>query len=362
VLNVTVSAMSHSGHLTQVLSGLYALEARGEVDLKFAADSSFDWPEHLLVATVFDDESGESRRICFDLRDGQIVDRMVLPRVDVYFKRTYRNAEMLALPDDERAKIRPYGLNYACATDQLRSVAFVQQLLVERASRSNGGVATAARRAAGHVLRKMGMPARAAVADTPLPYESYEASADDAAAPRVIFLTRLWDPAQGATCGAEDRRQLNETRARVVRTLRKRLGDRFIGGVKRDAFAEANYSDCVVDDGAIKTNYIDLMKRQLVGVSTTGLHGSTGWKLAEYVAAARCIVSEPVAPESCCGFAAGLNFLEFETAEQCADACERLLDDVALATAMRRRNEAYYRAELEPPTMIAKHLARALAR
>jgi hypothetical protein len=206
------------------------------------------------------------------------------------------------------------------------------------------------------------MPRRAPGADTPLPYESYEASADDAAALRVVFLTRLWDPAQGAACGAEGRRQLNETRARIVRTLRKRLGERFIGGVKRDAFADANYPDCVVDDGAIKTNYIDLMKRHLVGVSTTGLHGSTGWKLAEYVAAARCIVSEPVPPESCSGFAAGLNFLEFETAEQCADACELLLDDAALASAMRRRNEAYYRGELEPPTMISKHLARAFRR
>jgi hypothetical protein len=188
----------------------------------------------------------------------------------------------------------------------------------------------------------------------------YEADADTAVTPAVIFLTRVWDPSESVSHVAEERRKLNEMRVGVVRTLRSRLGRRFVGGIERTPYAQAHYPDCVVDVGALKTDYVALMKRHLIGVATTGLHGSTGWKLAEYIAAARCIVSEPVPPESCPGFVSGTHYLEFESPEQCADACEKLLDDPRLAAQMRRHNAAYYRSELAPEAMLSKRLTQLL--
>jgi hypothetical protein len=103
------------------------------------------------------------------------------------------------------------------------------------------------------------------------------------------------------------------------------------------------------------------MKRSLIGVATSGLHGSVGWKFAEYLAASRCIVSQPLCPERAYGIVEGEHYLPFQTADECANACERLLNDAALAQAMRRSNEDYYRNELKPPVMMLKRLRTAIA-
>lgn len=43
-----------------------------------------------------------------------------------------------------------------------------------------------------------------------------------------------------------------------------------------------------------KRAYLHRMQHTEICVASTGLHGSTGWKLAEYVAAGRAIVTEPL--------------------------------------------------------------------
>ena len=133
----------------------------------------------------------------------------------------------------------------------------------------------------------------------------------------------------------------------------------FNPGVERNAVAEEQCPDCIVDHDTIKTTYVALVKRHLIGIATAGLHGSIGWKLPEYIAASRCVVSQPLNERSC-GLVKGKHYLPFETADECAIACERLLDDSTLAQTMRRHNEQYYRTELEPPVMMLKRLRLAM--
>src|SRR5690242_14864813 len=124
---------------------------------------------------------------------------------------------------------------------------------------------------------------------SPLHYTQFEGKASDPAE-GIVFLTRLWRPAQDS----DRRHALNERRVALIRALRARFGDQFIGGVEHDEFARRYCPDCIVDTVTLKTTYVQLMKSRLIGIATTGLHGSIGWKLAEYVAATRCIVSEPI--------------------------------------------------------------------
>jgi hypothetical protein len=206
--------------------------------------------------------------------------------------------------------------------------------------------------------RWLGLRGAGTNASAPHPYTAYEASARDAADCAVVYLTRLWDPKQGLRHAAPARERLNEGRIALIRTLRERLGERFIGGVERDAYASAQCPDCIADDTA-KGQYLAVMKKNLVGVASRGLHRSTGWKIAEYVAAARCIVSDRLPDGAIPGFVAGRNYLPYETPEEAASACERLLDDPSTAQEMRNQNERYYREELCPPAMMMKHLKRA---
>jgi hypothetical protein len=150
--------------------------------------------------------------------------------------------------------------------------------------------------------------------------------------------------------------ELNAMRIQLVRTLRRRFGDRFVGGVQRDRYSERQCPDCVTDAGTSKAHYLELMKSHLVAIASTGLHGSIGWKLAEYVAASRCIVSEPIHATLPEPLLRGVHYLEYRTPDECADACERILGDPELANAMRRDNAEYYRRALEPGALMLRHL------
>ncbi len=351
-----------SPHLSQVLAGLYELRAMGIVDLDFDPTGPDDPYDSLLLAEVSHD--ARVRRVCFDMRDGPIIDRIALEQNDVYFKRTYSDAELQELAADTRPKVQPFGLNYACSSrSQLRSIAFAKQLLFQKPTSAERRVGRlrSTRRLLSHPVRWLGGPAIEMAPSSPLQYTEFEASADSPAEPGVIFLTRLWCGADKPVEVADRFRQLNEFRIELIATLRDRLGDRFFGGVERNHISEQLCPDYIVDHDTIKTNYVALMKRRLIGVATSGLHGSIGWKFPEYLAASRCIVSQPLRAEGAYGIVEGEHYLPFQTADECASACERLLNDAALAHAMRRNNEDYYRNELKPPVMMLKRLRTAIA-
>jgi hypothetical protein len=216
------------------------------------------------------------------------------------------------------------------------------------------------RRMVSRPVRWLGAPAIEMSASSPLQYTEFEASAHAPAERSVIFLTRLWCSVGKPDEVVQQFRVLNEARIELIRTLRNRLGDRFLGGLERNDVSEQLCPEYILDQDTIKTTYVASMKRCLVGVATTGLHSSIGWKFAEYVAASRCIVSQPLQPETCPGVIEGTNYLPFGTADECATACERLLNEPDLAQAMRDHNEAHYRNELEPSVMMLKRLRTAM--
>jgi hypothetical protein len=101
-----------------------------------------------------------------------------------------------------------------------------------------------------------------------------------------------------------------------------------------------------------KKTYLSLMHGSSICIATTGLEGSVGWKLGEYVAAAKAIVSEPLRSVQPGDFRPGRNYLEFRTPEQCVDAVQRLVDDPAHRLDMMRKNAAYYAAYVRPDALV----------
>lgn len=363
MFRVTIFPSPSSAHLSQVFAGLYELEAAGLVELSASVDAPhwFDASTYNVQWMEISDAFTTSppRRVVFDVRDGTAIDAAALALADVYFKRTGERSELARLPELSRRKVRPYGLNYACSSDrQRRNLTFARQLYgIDRIdSERTANVVTPLRRRASLPLRWLGLRRDADSANEPLPFTRFEADADSYARPAVLFLTRLWSPQ--ATPGSDPctLKELNATRIELIRTLRRRFGDRFVGGVQRDRYSERLCPDCVTDAGTSKADYLELMKSHLIAIASTGLHGSTGWKLAEYVAASRCIVSEPLRSTLPEPLIPGMHYLEYHTPEQCADACDRILDDPALANAMRRDNEEYYRRALKPSALMLRHL------
>lgn len=181
--------------------------------------------------------------------------------------------------------------------------------------------------------------------------------------PLIIFQTHAWQIS--STQSASVRREMedmNESRAMVIRTCRKHFGSRFIGGFTHSSYARAQYVDCLLDDerAGRRKNFQRMLPKITIGIATSGIHRSNGWKLAEYVAASRAIVSEPLFYEPGGTFLEGENYLTFKNRDSLIGALETLLKDVQLRESMMFRNYCYYRMFGSPCALLMHALQRAL--
>ncbi|MDP3630261.1 MAG: hypothetical protein Q8S43_04820, partial [Actinomycetota bacterium] len=182
---------------------------------------------------------------------------------------------------------------------------------------------------------------------------------------RALFIAGAWDPAAPEVSSEQIRQErfdLNEYRAGLVRSGREALKERFVGGLQRSAFAELHYPDCIYD-GPEATNrwaYLKTLRHASVGIASSGLHGCAGGKLAEYVAASRGVVTTPLGMILPGEFAAGLNYVAASTPEDSIDCCRGLLDDLSRLTAMMSANGAYYEAYVRPSACVRNTIRVAL--
>jgi hypothetical protein len=109
-----------------------------------------------------------------------------------------------------------------------------------------------------------------------------------------------------------------------------------------------------------KSAYLSLLHRASVGIATTGLQGSNGWKLGEYVAAAKAIVTEPLRYSLPGRFEPDRNYLLFRDEHECLKATQTLIRNRTMRHAMMHENLAYYRCHLRPDALVLNTLIQAL--
>jgi hypothetical protein len=191
-----------------------------------------------------------------------------------------------------------------------------------------------------------------------------ESPPDTSAAPNVLFLVAAYDPYDDPHRSQEkidDRIFINETRARCIKLLKEALGTRFLGGFGRSTFTLEHYGDLVVPpDSTSQENYLKALRTHPICVASAGLHGSTGWKFAEYVAFSKAILSEQLMYDTPGPFERGRNYLEFTSPEECLNGAVRLIEDAGLRQQIMRNNAAYYRDYLRPDALLRNALTRAM--
>ena len=144
----------------------------------------------------------------------------------------------------------------------------------------------------------------------------------------------------------------------MLRALRREFGQRVMGGVVPTPFAQKLCPDLITDQPCRQPQYIKWAKRHLIGIYTRGLFGSIGFKMAEYLAASKCIISEPVdnllsAPLD--------SMVVYKSNEDCLAACDRFLSDTSLAQLHRQQSWNYYENHVSPRAHMASLLVRAKA-
>lgn len=327
-------------HVSQVFTGLRALAENGVIrirqrpwrDIRPNVPVPISGRWFLLIEL-------EGARACFDLNDGSGIDERLLATVDFYFKRSFEPERYST--NELRHRIHPLGFNYA-VYKRNPDIWAVQRML-----QGSAGFRS--------VFRRLGLGL------TFFPsVQEVESPPSAANVPSVLFYTRLWDPhASSGERAAEAREIINQSRVACVRALKSAFGDAFVGGIEPSPVALQLCPELVAGSQTVeKRAYLRLVKSVPICVTTTGLHGSNGWKLGEYVACARAIVTEPLIHQVPGNFQAGSNYLRFVSPEDCVEQCRKLLDDAALRDRMMRRNREYYMSYLRPDVLLRNALSK----
>jgi hypothetical protein len=331
--------------LQQIFTGFSTLARNGAISLterirRSNTSAASDW---ILTASV------NGRRVIYDVWDREDIDERHLEHADIYFKRAFTNRYVADLGTRGR-KVRPLGLNYEVYPDFLDLAGARRNFLVRRGLRRFSGALAALDLRGGFTPRQSALERSAADRDE---------------SGRVLFLTQAWDPNDPPwrdRATRLQREEVNEMRAGCIERLRREFGARVLTGFANTEFAARRYPSLLVANEGLteKRNYLSIVRRCEICVTTTGLHDSNGWKLGEYVAFGKAIVSEQLKHVVPGGFAQGKNYLPFSTADECAQAVDTLLSKPELRDEMKRTNLDYYHKHVRPDRLVLNTLRAAL--
>lgn len=318
-------------HNSQIITGFYELQKQGyPVEIVDRTDDSS------MDGSPFIEAVSAGGTIVYDLGDGyNAPDHMLqyLKRCDVYFKRSFsvrRNEELFP---EYRHKMYPLGFNYhvTCKENPINEPMWK------------------------HLLKPL-------LGRTPDRYfipQVFEGKAEpkEAEQVRILFLARLWDDHEQGFSDEEnaERTYINHMRIDIIRALREKYGDMFVGGLNDTALSRAWAPDLIMPaQYTERRKYLKLLHSSDICIGSMGLFESIGWKTGEYVAAAKAIVNEKMHFSVTGDFEAGRNYLPFETAQECLDAVESLVKDPRRLYEMKLANQRYYQEYLRPD-MLVKH-------
>ncbi len=323
-------------HLYQIIAGFYRLEKSGQIKLRIRRLSTDD-PKRLPYNMLRVNAGGQS--LIYDmndgydnlLADGQSYEALydgLLDSCDIMFKRSFNASMNARLKTPEKIKrtapnffvtVKGSPAHFPVPCDPRREKLKKLVRLLPFSEYYNGWCYE----------------------------EAFRCEPTENTEPHALFMARLWDPAgefpgQLTEEKSEERRQINESRADCIRLCRREFGSRFFGGITPSPFAQREYPDLILEDGNIgkKNEYLKYMKTFDIHIATEGLHRSTGWKFAEYLAASRAVVSEPLYYESTGGLAEGINYLSFNGADECVEKISTLFDSTRRLK-MMNANRAY---------------------
>jgi hypothetical protein len=339
-------------HLSKLHSGLLELQRQQRIDLQFTRSKPVGdlltdppWTPWL---EIMDREAGSRRRAVVDLSDSSdFFYHGALEHCDVYYKRNLHEADLGMLSEAHRPKVRAFGLNYGCRSrgQIAKMLPTIVTGLLMRAFR-------APRQELRHLPNRFGAFREFLAV---LPWEEYEQGPDRPLERVVCFQARASEPL-GERGDEED--WINRPRVELVRTLRREFGRRFWGGLVSNEYAKRRYPDALSDQSPRRSDYIATGKRALVGIASPPCVRTGSFKLGEYLAASRCIVSAPIVKGLPSPLLENLHYLPFTNVDDCVAQCVLLLEDSSRAQEMRRNNWEYYQREVAP----AKHLENLLRR
>lgn len=289
-------------------------------------------------------------RAVLDAHDGPEIEQHDLFGHELYFKRSLQ-PQALLLPGGER--LRPLGLLNEVRNDFLDRHELASELAGPGSTLARGR--RLLRWLAWWGAARVGVGGRPNLARMHAPPVTGQPQ-------RVLMMARLWDPADVPAEEAAERaarEALNQRRIDCIRALRRAFGARFHGGLHPDAFARRFAPDLVLPStrAGSRQEFLRQVRQHAVCVTSAGLRGSIGFRMAEFVAFSRAIVTEPL-PHALPGeFAPGQNYLDYRDPDECVARVAQLFDRADLRERMAERNRDYYTGWLRPERIALRLVA-----
>ncbi len=344
---VELKYYSTAPHLLMVIAGFQLLHKQGVIDelhLVDATNEKISADKKEIVEAVLNSRI----RVAYDVFDGyinyQTFDETYASSVDYYFIRSY--SQELNERFFPNTNIHPLGMNYYCSA---------QGNVFEKNNDIKGKIRSLAKK----ILSNFN-PQISVVFDVKK-YEKNPSYCTERT-PRIMFNTRLWNP-QGDVGEVKwermhpERVRINDMRIRIVQEARKKYGKNFSGGIYNTKYARDTAPQDVIlpNTKTTKKGYLKNMHSYDICIGSEGLHGSIGWKTAEYAAASKAIVMERpkyFVP----GFEEGKNYLGFSSTEECIKQLDYLCSHREKIVEMQKNNKEFYDNCLRPDQQILRSL------
>lgn len=326
---------SQVSHMGQIITGFLMLKQQGwDVELvnQTKAQRGFYHGAPMIRAEY------RGKKIVYDMGDGYNVPEDIMTALDdcdIYFKRSFSPEKNCALLENFEGKMFPLGLYYR--------VTHPENPLNEPQWKA--------------ILKKLKRKASNRYF-VPSVFEGKPEPEEDRPV-RILFLTQLWND-QEPDFSREDnleRTRINQMRIDIIRALRERYGESFVGGLNNTALSRAWAPDLIMPaEYTERKRYLNLVHSCDICIGSMGLFESIGGKTGEYVAAAKAIVNERLHYDVTGDFREGTHYLSFETVEECLAAVQKLVEDPQRRLAMKQANAEYYRNYLRPDMLVKNTL------
>lgn len=332
---VTLWVESQVSHMGQIITGFLMLKEQGwDVDII----NNVHGPKNFYHGMPMIRAEYRGKRITYDLGDGYNIPndiQICLDNSDFCFKRSFSAKKNQAMLRGYEDKMFPLGLYF-------------------RVTHPKSPINEPLWKA----LLKLFMGKASARYFVPDVFEG-KPEPEAGRPTRILFLTQLWNDHEPGFSEEEnaERTYINQMRIDIIRALRERYGDTFIGGLNDNALSRSWAPDLIMPaEYTERKRYLKLVHSCDICIGSMGLFESIGGKTGEYVAAAKAIVNERLHYSVTGDFAEGVHYLPFETVEECLAAVQKLVEDADLRMAMKKANAVYYSKYLRPDVLVKNTL------
>lgn len=171
----------------------------------------------------------------------------------------------------------------------------------------------------------------------------------------ILFCTRLWDINKTKDTTIPE---INEKRISIIQQIRRHFPKKAIAGVSDSPIARKMCPDLILSHSITnRKSFIKIMNCATICIASTGLHKSTGWRFAEYIAAGKAIISEPLFFSIPGDFAEKKNYIAFNTSDQLVSAIDYLLSQPQVVYKMKMNNLLYFHHYIRPDSLVLNALS-----